>query len=64
MLGPDLTHVMSRSGLAGETAPNNDGYRAAWIADPQRIKPGAYMPSPELSGPDLATFAGFVRTPK
>jgi cytochrome c oxidase subunit 2 len=62
--GPDLTHLMSRDSLAADTLPNNDGYRAAWIADPQHVKPGAYMPNPELTGPDLAAVVAFVKTLK
>lgn len=64
VFGPDLTHVMSRQTIAAGTLPNNDGYRVAWIADPQHVKPGAYMPNPQLSGPDLAAVAAFVKTLK
>ena len=54
VLGPDLNHLlMAGDRIAAETAPNNDGYRAAWIADPQRLKPGALMPELDLTGADL-----------
>ena len=41
---PDLTHVASRTTLAAGTLPMSRGNLAAWIADPQGIKPGANMP--------------------
>ena len=44
MLGPDLTHLMSRSTIAAGTLPNNPGYLSGWIANPQDLKPGALMP--------------------
>ena len=50
-VGPDLTHLMSRSTIAAGMLPNNPGYLSGWIADPQGQKPGALMPRPQLSGP-------------
>jgi cytochrome c oxidase subunit 2 len=42
-VGPDLTHVGSRSMIAG-ILPNARGHLAGWVVDPQRIKPGVRMP--------------------
>jgi cytochrome c oxidase subunit II len=57
--GPDLTHFGSRRTIAANTLPNNRGNLAAWIQDPQGIKPGALMP-PAVLEPDqlddLLTF--------
>ena len=53
ILGPDLTHLMTRTTIAAGTLPNTPGYLSAWIADPQRIKPGSLMPPLDLSGPEL-----------
>jgi cytochrome c oxidase subunit II len=64
MLGPNLSHLLSRDRIAAETAPNNDGYRAAWIADPQRLKPGALMPELDLTGEDLYHIDSFLKTLK
>jgi cytochrome c oxidase subunit II len=63
-LGPDLTHLMTRSTLAAGTLPNNPGYLSAWIADPQRVKPGSAMPDLDISGPDLASIRSFLVTLK
>ncbi len=63
-LGPDLTHLMSRSTIAAGMLPNNPGYLSGWIADPQGQKPGALMPRPELSGPELTRIRSFLLTLK
>ena len=44
-LGPDLTHVGSRLHLAAGTLPNTAQARMHWLADVQKVKPGARMPS-------------------
>jgi cytochrome c oxidase subunit II len=48
-IGPDLTHVASRSTLAAVTMPNNRQAMLRWITDPQHIKPGNKMPALDLS---------------
>jgi cytochrome c oxidase subunit 2 len=60
ILGPDLSHFMTRKTLAAGTLPNTPGHLSAWIADPQHIKPGALMPRLDLSGPDLARVRKFL----
>jgi cytochrome c oxidase subunit 2 len=44
MVGPDLTHVASRSTIAAGALPNKREQLAAWIRDSQSIKPGVRMP--------------------
>jgi cytochrome c oxidase subunit 2 len=48
---PDLTHLASRQTIAAGAAPNEPGWLAGWIVDPQGLKPGAHMP-PMLPAPD------------
>jgi cytochrome c oxidase subunit 2 len=62
--GPDLSHLAQRFGLAAETVPNTPGHLAAWIADPQGIKPGSQMPVLGISGPDLAHIRAYLDTLK
>ncbi|WP_064742413.1 cytochrome c oxidase subunit II [Bradyrhizobium sp. ORS 375] len=64
ILGPDLTHVMSRRTIAADTLPNTTGNLAAWIADPQHIKPGNRMPRLALSGEQLTLIRHYVETLK
>jgi cytochrome c oxidase subunit 2 len=64
ILGPDLTHVMSRKMLASNTLRNTPANLAGWIADPQAQKPGTKMPDLYLSGPQLNGILTYVRTLK
>jgi len=60
-LGPDLTHVGSRTSLAAGILPNNRGAIAAWIATSQHIKPGNLMPSfGDLGADELRELAAYV----
>ena len=52
-LGPDLTHLASRSTIAAGTAELNRGTLAAWITDPQNMKPGTNMPTMKIDPRDL-----------
>jgi cytochrome c oxidase subunit 2 len=63
-LGPDLTHVKSRSLLAAGAVPNVKGHLAGWIIDPQSIKPGARMPQNNLSPGDLRALLEYMETLK
>jgi cytochrome c oxidase subunit 2 len=60
--GPDLTHVMSRQSIAAGTAPNNASMLAAWIANPQAIKPGTRMPTLQLAGPQIGDISAWLAT--
>jgi cytochrome c oxidase subunit 2 len=62
VLGPDLTHLMSRRTIAAATLPNKPGYLSAWISDPQHIKPGSYMPRLDLSGAELNRIRDYLAT--
>ena len=61
ILGPDLTHLMSRSTIAAGLLPNTPGYLSAWIADAQALKPGARMPTLALSGTTCSERRGVPR---
>jgi cytochrome c oxidase subunit 2 len=63
-LGPDLTHLASRSTLASGSLPNNRQQLAAWILDPQRFKKGANMPATPLSATDLDALLSYLETLK
>jgi cytochrome c oxidase subunit II len=60
-LGPDLTHVGSRREIAAGLLRNHRGTLAGWIADPQAIKPGVFMPpSQDLDGETLRALATYL----
>jgi cytochrome c oxidase subunit 2 len=59
-VGPDLTHLASRRTLAGGEIPNTPGELAAWIRDPQTIKPGNKMPALRLADGDWRALDAYL----
>jgi cytochrome c oxidase subunit 2 len=62
ILGPDLTHLMSRRYIGAGMLPNTVGNLGGWIADAQAQKPGCYMPTMDLSGPELQALLAYLQT--
>jgi cytochrome c oxidase subunit 2 len=62
--GPDLTHVGARTSLAAGTLANRPADLKRWIQDPQKIKPGANMPSSTLSDADLDALVAYLESLK
>jgi cytochrome c oxidase subunit 2 len=62
--GPDLTHIASRPTLAAGTIANNPANLAAWIRDPQAIKPGVNMPATALVAEDQQALIAYLETLK
>lgn len=60
LLGPDLTHVAARPFIAAGMLPTTRGSIAAWIADPQTIKPGNTMPMVTLSPGELQAVTAYL----
>jgi cytochrome c oxidase subunit 2 len=63
-VGPDLTHVGSRTTLAALVIPNTRRELAAWIRNPQAIKPGNRMPDLGLSQSQADDVAAYLETLK
>jgi cytochrome c oxidase subunit 2 len=61
-VGPDLTHLASRSTIAAGLLPNTIGNLGGWIMNPQSLKPGSRMPPNQLSGPDLQDLLAYLET--
>jgi cytochrome c oxidase subunit 2 len=59
-IGPPLTHIGSAYTLAAGSLKNTRDNLAAWIADPQAIKPGAHMPANDLSGQELQSIVSYL----
>jgi cytochrome c oxidase subunit II len=59
-VGPDLTHIASRSVLAAGTMPNNAANLSGWILAPHRFKPGVQMPATALPPDDLAALTAYL----
>jgi cytochrome c oxidase subunit 2 len=63
-VGPDLTHLASRTMLAGLTIPNTPDYLARWITDSQHYKPGNQMPNFQLPPQQLHALIAYLETLK
>jgi cytochrome c oxidase subunit 2 len=61
-VGPDLTHVGSRSTLAALTIANRPATMSRWLRDPQRVKPGNRMPQLTLSDRERADLVAFLQS--
>jgi cytochrome c oxidase subunit 2 len=61
-IAPDLTHMATRSTLGAGTLPNTPENLAAWIQDPQRIKPGNQMPANPLPAEDVQALVAYLET--
>jgi cytochrome c oxidase subunit 2 len=60
-LGPDLTHVGSRLQIGAGLLRNHRGALASWIADPQSLKPGVFMPAASgIDGDSLRALAAYL----
>jgi cytochrome c oxidase subunit 2 len=62
--GPDLTHLASRRNLAAGTVPMDRAHLAAWIADPQTLKPGNNMPMVPLTSVELRDISAYMESLK
>jgi cytochrome c oxidase subunit 2 len=62
--GPDLTHVGTRRYIAAGLFETTRGTLAAWIADPQTLKPGNNMPMVSLSSDELRAISAYMASLK
>jgi cytochrome c oxidase subunit 2 len=62
--GPDLTHVGGRQTIAAGLFDTTRGTLAAWIADPQTLKPGNNMPLVPLSSDELREVSAYLASLK
>jgi cytochrome c oxidase subunit II len=63
-LGPNLSHIGSRSTIAAGVLKNDPANLARWITDPQEVKPGANMPALLLPGPQLNALVAYLESLK
>jgi cytochrome c oxidase subunit 2 len=60
-VGPDLTHLGSRTWLAAGALPMTAEALAAWVRDPDAVKPGVRMPGyPMLSEAERDDLAAYL----
>jgi cytochrome c oxidase subunit 2 len=58
--GPDLTHLATRTTIAAGALHFSPGALAAWIADPQHIKPGNYMPRMPIHSDEMVAIVHYL----
>ncbi|HET6805118.1 MAG TPA: c-type cytochrome [Frateuria sp.] len=64
-VGPDLTHVGSRTRIAGGSLVNDTANLEAWIVHAQSLKPGARMPDiDKLTGAQLRDLTTYLQSLK
>ncbi len=61
-VGPDLTHLMSRTTLGAGVAVNDPATLRAWVQDPARLKPGVLMPAMQLGDAQLDQVVAYLAT--
>jgi cytochrome c oxidase subunit 2 len=59
-MGPDLTHFGSRATIAAGLLHNSPRNLAAWLRDPQALKPGVAMPKVDLSAAQRSQLVAYL----
>jgi cytochrome c oxidase subunit 2 len=63
-LGPNLTHVGSRTTIAGASMMNTEQHLRDWIGNPPGMKPGSMMPNMHVSAADLPALVAYLQSLK
>jgi cytochrome c oxidase subunit 2 len=63
-VGPNLTHFGSRQTIGAVSLQNTPENLAAWLSDPQAVKPGNLMRIPKLSPETIQDIIAYLETLK
>ena len=63
-VGPNLTHVGSRTSIAGGMFPNTEGNIKRWLKNPPALKQGSLMPNLNLSDADINVLTAYLMSLK
>jgi len=61
-VAPDLSHFASRRSIAAGALPMDASSLSAWLADPQKVKPGNHMPKIDMSASDRQAMVAYLET--
>lgn len=62
-VGPDLTHLASRQGIASDMLDNNTANLSGWVTHAQSLKPGAVMPNvTAFNGEQLRNLVSYLQS--
>lgn len=62
VLGPNLTHLASRTTLASGILPNSSEGLTRWLRDPVGEKPGSLMPKINLTDEEIAALVAYLQS--
>lgn len=62
MVGPNLTHLQSRTTFAGGMLDMSPGNLHTWLHDPPGVKPGSKMPNLKLSDDEINKLVAYLET--
>ncbi len=62
VLGPNLSHVASRTTIASGILPNTTEGLTRWLRDPVGEKPGSLMPNIELTEDEIAALVAYLQS--
>jgi cytochrome c oxidase subunit 2 len=63
-VGPNLTHLSSRTSFAGSMFALNPDNLRLWLRNPPGVKPGSKMPNLNLSGDEITKLIAYLETLK
>ena len=63
-LAPNLSHFASRPRIAADRFENNAENLAAWLRNPQAVKPGATMPNLNLNDQQVDALVAYLHSLK
>jgi cytochrome c oxidase subunit 2 len=62
--GPNLTHVGSRTSIAGGSLTNSEGNLRRWLTNPPAVKPGSIMPNLNLTKTEIDALTAYLQSLK
>ncbi|MFN3975313.1 MAG: cytochrome c oxidase subunit II [Dehalococcoidia bacterium] len=62
IIGPNLTGIASRDGIAAMALPNTPDDLARWLRNPPGVKAGAKMPNLNLTDEEISALVAFLET--
>jgi cytochrome c oxidase subunit II len=61
-VGPNLTHLATRTTIAGGTLPNTTEGLHTWLQNPPAVKPGSIMPNLNLSEDEIRLLTAYLQS--
>lgn len=61
-VGPNLTHIGSRTHIAGGMFENTSGNLTRWLGNPPGVKPGSIMPNLHLDPADVQKLVAYLES--